>query len=217
MKINEIEKLVGISKKNVRFYEEQGLLRPARNRENGYREYTDDDIETLRQIKFLRKLNIPIEEIRTLQSGKATISDVMRRHLVTLERKQQNLNHSIEFCSKLKSQDVILTDLDATVLLEQMEAAERDGASFKNFSFADTKPYKYVGAIFITFIMVALMVFAGIFILWAAKSDPAGAPPLPFLILLLAVPFVVSLGVIYSLIQRIKEIKKGEMDDAKEF
>ena len=36
MKINEVEALVGITKKNIRFYEEQGLLSPRRNSENGY-------------------------------------------------------------------------------------------------------------------------------------------------------------------------------------
>ena len=39
MKINEVEALVGITKKNIRFYEEQGLLKPGRNSQNGYREY----------------------------------------------------------------------------------------------------------------------------------------------------------------------------------
>ena len=40
MKINQVEELVGITKKNIRFYEEQGLLNPDRNPENGYREYS---------------------------------------------------------------------------------------------------------------------------------------------------------------------------------
>ena len=38
MKISEVEERVGITKKNIRFYEAQGLLRPGRNHENGYRE-----------------------------------------------------------------------------------------------------------------------------------------------------------------------------------
>ena len=37
MKINEVEALVGITKKNIRFYEAQGLLSPRRNSQNGYR------------------------------------------------------------------------------------------------------------------------------------------------------------------------------------
>ena len=60
MKINEVEALVGITKKNIRFYEEKGLLTPRRNSENGYREYEARDVEQLRQIKLLRKLGVPL-------------------------------------------------------------------------------------------------------------------------------------------------------------
>ena len=58
MKINEVEAQVGITKKNIRFYEEQGLLSPRRNSENGYRDYGPEEVETLRQIKLLRKLGV---------------------------------------------------------------------------------------------------------------------------------------------------------------
>ena len=54
MRINKVEELVGITKKNIRFYEEQGLLSPARNLENGYRDYSEEDVETLHKIKLLR-------------------------------------------------------------------------------------------------------------------------------------------------------------------
>ena len=63
MKIQQVEELVGISKKNIRFYEEQGLLSPGRA-ENGYREYGREDVRRLQQIKLLRKLAVPIEDIR---------------------------------------------------------------------------------------------------------------------------------------------------------
>ena len=69
MKINQVEQLVGITKKNIRFYEEQGLLSPGRNRENGYRDYTEEDVKKLEQIKLLRKLGLPLEEIRMMQAG----------------------------------------------------------------------------------------------------------------------------------------------------
>ena len=38
LKINEVEALVGITRKNIRFYEAEGLLAPRRNSENGYRD-----------------------------------------------------------------------------------------------------------------------------------------------------------------------------------
>jgi len=49
VKINEVEAQVGITKKNIRFYEEQGLLSPKRNSENGYRDYGPAEVEVLRQ------------------------------------------------------------------------------------------------------------------------------------------------------------------------
>ena len=58
MKINEVEAAVGVTKKNIRFYEEKGLIAPRRNSENGYREYGPGEVEQLKQIKLLRKLGV---------------------------------------------------------------------------------------------------------------------------------------------------------------
>ena len=52
MKINEVEKIMGITKKNIRFYEKEGLLCPNRNKENGYREYSSYDILKLKKLNF---------------------------------------------------------------------------------------------------------------------------------------------------------------------
>ena len=64
MRINEVERLVGITKRNIRFYEKEGLLSPGRSSENGYRDYSEADVETLKQVKLFRKLDLPLEEIR---------------------------------------------------------------------------------------------------------------------------------------------------------
>lgn len=45
MKIKEVEKRTGITSHNIRFYEKEGLLNPSRNLSNGYREYTEADIQ----------------------------------------------------------------------------------------------------------------------------------------------------------------------------
>ena len=58
MKINEVEALVGITKKNIRFYEAEGLLSPRRNSQNGYRDYGTPEVDALRRIKLLRKLGV---------------------------------------------------------------------------------------------------------------------------------------------------------------
>ena len=91
MRINKVEELVGITKKNIRFYEEKGLLTPARNAENGYREYSEEDIVVLQKIKLFRQLSIPIEEILKLQQGYLTLEDCMRRHIIALDREEENV------------------------------------------------------------------------------------------------------------------------------
>ena len=132
MKINEVEARVGVTKKNIRFYEEKGLIAPRRNSENGYREYGTGEVEQLKQIKLLRKLGVPLEEIRRMQSGAHTVGDGMRRHLVTLERERQNLERSMELCRTLKDWEQRLDTLEADGLLERMEEMEREGTTFRD-------------------------------------------------------------------------------------
>jgi DNA-binding transcriptional MerR regulator len=60
MRIGELAREVGVSTDTVRFYERSGWLpRPSR-RDNAYREYGDADIEHLRLLTDLRRLDIPL-------------------------------------------------------------------------------------------------------------------------------------------------------------
>ena len=216
MKINEVEALVGITKKNIRFYEAEGLLTPRRNSENGYRDYGEVEVETLRRIKLLRKLGFPLEEVRQMQTGSRTVGDGMRRHLVTLEREQENLRSAAQLCAGLTDCAEKLDALDAQSLLEKMEEMEQSGTTFQNKQSQDIR-VRYVAPVVVTVLMVLLMLGLIWLFLWAFETDPAGAPPLPLLAVFVAVPAFVALGVIISLVQRIREIGRRELDDAKQF
>ena len=216
MKINEVESLVGITKKNIRFYEAEGLLAPRRNSENGYRDYGDEDVAALQRIKLMRKLGLPLEDIRQMLSGAHTVGDGMRRHLVTLERERQNLDAATELCGELADCQERLADLDADALLEKMTEMEQSGTTFQNKQSQDIR-VRYVAPVVVTVLMVVLMLGLIWLFLWAFETDPAGAPPLPLLSVFIAVPAVMALGVIVSLVQRIREIGRREIDDAKQF
>ena len=90
MKIYQVEELVGITKKNIRFYEEQKLLCPKRNPENDYREYSLADVRQLEKIKLLRKLSVPIEEIRLLENGKMSLTQSMNHQIERIEKEQES-------------------------------------------------------------------------------------------------------------------------------
>ena len=216
LKINEVEALVGITKKNIRFYEAEGLLAPRRNSDNGYRDYGEAEVETLRRIKLLRKLGVPLEDIRQMLSGAHTVGDGMRRHLVTLERERQNLDAAARLCGELADCQERLADLDAAALLEQMAEMEQSGTTFQNKQSQDIRA-RYVAPVSVTVLMVLLMLGLIWLFLWAFETDPAGAPPLPLLTVFIAVPAVMALGVIVSLVQRIREIGRREIDDARQF
>ncbi len=217
MKINEVENLIGMSKKNIRFYEEQGLISPGRNKDNGYRSYSEDDIRQLEQIMLLRKLDVPIEEIRVMQAGTATVADCMKRHLVSLQRKQSNLYHAIDFCNDLKDSEILLSDLDAHEFLKEMNKMENSGTSFNDVKKKDVKAATYIGAVIATIIIIAFSLGMLFLLLWAFNVAPEEAPPLWFVIGLCSFFLACIIGAIISLVQRFSEIKKGEVEAAKKY
>ena len=217
MKINEVEAQAGITKKNIRFYEEQGLLAPRRNSENGYREYGPLEVEQLRQIKLLRKLGVSLEEIRKMQAGRWTVGDGMRRHLVSLEREKKNLEQSIQLCRSLSDREERLEALDAAALLEQMDRMEREGTTFLDKQVEDTRRRLYLAPVVAAAITVGLMVGLMVLMIWGFTVDAEEAPPLPLAVLLVAIPGMVIPGVLLALLQRVREIEIGEAEDAKKY
>ena len=216
VKINEVEALVGITRKNIRFYEAEGLLAPRRNSENGYRDYGEAEVSVLLQIKLLRKLGVPLEEIRRMQSGAHTVGDGMRRHLVSLERDRDNLEQAIRLCAGLTDRQERLGDLDAGSILKEMEAMEQSGATFQNKQRQDVR-IRYVAPVAITVLMLLLMGGIAGLILWLTALSAEESPPAFMLAIIALVPLVISGGVVLALVQRIREIGRGEIDDAKNY
>ena len=211
-----MEARCGVSKKNIRFYEEQGLLSPRRDASNGYRDYGDEELAVLRRIKLLRKLGVPIEEIRRLFAGEHTVGDVMRRQLVTLEREQRNLEQAETLCRELTDFDRPAAELDAEAVLTRMEELERGGAVFLNGQKKDVR-VRFVAPIVIAVVFVALMAGIAALLIWAWAVSPENAPPLWILLLVVAVCAAVAVGVVLALVQRLREIVKGELDDAENY
>lgn len=66
MNISQASKITGLSLKALRFYEEQGIIRPVQRRENGYRVYDAQQVKQLKFIKRVRSLGFSLEEARKL-------------------------------------------------------------------------------------------------------------------------------------------------------
>ena len=211
MRINKVEELVGITKKNIRFYEEKGLLNPARNVENGYRDYSEDDVAVLQKIKLLRQLAIPIDEILKLQQGYLTLEDCMRRHMIALDREEENVRQKKSICKQLEVSGEQISNIDTEKYLTLMQEMEKEGVRFMNVNQTDKRRKAPIIA---TVVMVVLMIVVIALLLWAAKVDPI---PLPVLLLIIAMPMAVIVGVLLALKQRMKQIEGGEEDAARKY
>ena len=85
MNIAEVECKTGMARANIRFYEKEGLVSPARSA-NGYRDYTEQDVETLRKVRLLRRLRLSVPEIRAVKEGERALTETAERQLAVLEQ-----------------------------------------------------------------------------------------------------------------------------------
>ena len=132
MNIKEIEERSGLTRANIRYYEQEGLLAPAR-RENKYRDYSEEDLETLLRIALLRNLGFSLDEIRRLQSGELELAAAMRERSAALESEGQRLLAARNVCdaisrevtsySALRPEDY-LNGFEPDVAAKQRDVAE---------------------------------------------------------------------------------------------
>ena len=147
MKINEVEAVVGVTKKNIRFYEEEGLITPSREPGNGYRSYSQADVERLRRIKLLRKLDVPLAEIRQMLEGECTLAEGMTSQLERLNTRRTDLDEAVNFCTLLQREPVSLNELDVEQTLARLTAKEEQGVSFVNIEQTDRKAERVRGVL----------------------------------------------------------------------
>ena len=213
MKIKQVEELVGITKKNIRFYEDQGLLNVERA-ENGYREYHREDIVRLQEIKLFRKMDISIEEMRALFEKKKSLQICLEQHLKELEHRREGLMKMQEMCERLIAEHQSLDTLNAENCLEEIEQMEKEGARFMDVKKTDIRKKRKTGAIAGAVIMTVLMAISVVFVLWVNTEDPM---PVALLAILIAIPVVITGGTLAALAGRMKEIEGGEEDEASKY
>ena len=214
MKINQVEELVGITKKNIRFYEEQGLINPERNKDNGYREYSLKDVELLNKIKLLRRLDVPIEEIRKLEIGEISMADCLDRHISHFTHKQQEIDVMKELCKEIIEANVQFDDLKADSYLEDMKKLEKGGVRFMDVNKTDIKKSKR-GPIIAAGVSIIFFIAMIIVICWTALSDPE--TPMVFIAIVILLFIAMIVGTIVALKQRLKEIEGGEINEARKY
>ena len=123
MTIKEAEIRTGLARANIRYYEEQGFFTPARG-ENGYRDYSEENIETLLKVKLLRQLGFSLEEISAIQRGERPLEPALAEREAGLERESRELDQAARLCRDMRADGVDFYTLDARRYLDRLAREE---------------------------------------------------------------------------------------------
>ena len=85
MRIGQFSQVTGLSRDTVRFYEKQGLLKPARTGDGDYRAYTPADIDRCAMVRLGQQLGFSLQQIREL-------AEDWESNRLTPAKKRQELN-----------------------------------------------------------------------------------------------------------------------------
>lgn len=120
MTSKEMEARSGVPRANIRYYEAEGLLSPARAK-NGYRDYSEADLAALEKIKLLRRLGVGVEELRELRRGSRSLAEALDSRLAALAGERGTLERVEQVCGELRRSGQTFETLDPGPCLSALD------------------------------------------------------------------------------------------------
>lgn len=119
--VQKLSELSGISKRAIRYYDEIGILKPARINSSGYRIYGQKEVDRLQQILFYRELGVGLESIKNIVTSIDfdAVKALKKHHKKLLEKKQ-----------KL---DLLIANVEKTIALAEGRITMTDSEKFEGF------------------------------------------------------------------------------------
>ncbi|WP_413302650.1 MerR family transcriptional regulator [Bacillus sp. 1P10SD] len=94
--VQKLAQLAGVSTRTLRYYDEIGILKPARINSSGYRIYGQAEVDQLQQILFYRELDISLESIKEIITAPDFDGAIaLREHRKNLLERKEQLEHLI--------------------------------------------------------------------------------------------------------------------------
>lgn len=147
MNIQEVEGRTGLSRANIRFYEKEGLIAPERQ-ENGYRNYSQDDVEALLRIKLLRELGFSLQAVGQVQRGEADFQTLLAQRIRETEREELRQQSIRSVCTSMREAGAQYATLNAQTYLDQYYRGlsapppQRSGALAADVAPPDPHPWR---------------------------------------------------------------------------
>lgn len=119
--VQKLSKLAGVSTRTLRYYDEIGILKPARINSSGYRIYSQKEVDTLQQILFYRELGVNLENIKNiLLSPSFDSTSALKEHREKLLAKREQL-------------DLLIANVDKTIATTEGGLIMNDTEKFEGF------------------------------------------------------------------------------------
>lgn len=210
MFINEVENIVKLSKKAIRYYEQEGLINPKRNHNNDYRLYTKEDLNKLKIIKFLRELGVSISDLKKLNNHELSLQDCLRNQIETIELEEENYQKVKNMCLEIIESKDTYENIDITKYFQNINILNKEGFTMREIK--SNKKKKIFGAV------LSSLIFGILFLIPTTICFVTGYIQhyMFFYVfgLLCLIPFI---AIIINLIKRIQEIIGGEEDEASKY
>lgn len=214
MLINEVESVVGVSKKSIRYYESVGLFSPKRHQSNDYRDYSDEDVILLKKIKFLRELDVSINDLKRLKNEELSLKECMEDKIKKIEEYEKNYLEVKEMCKNIIDSNLEYQEFDPVDYSLKMNRLNKGGFVMENIRGDRAK--KISGAIVSSVIFVLIFIFLAGIITYFQVTE-VEKMPMALYVFVMGVFIVPMVSVIINLVTRIKEIKGGEEDEASKY
>lgn len=94
--VQKLGRLAGVSTRTLRYYDEIGILKPARINSSGYRIYGQEEVDLLQQILFYRELGVSLEDIKKIMTDPSFDGgEALKEHREKLLEKRAQLDRLI--------------------------------------------------------------------------------------------------------------------------
>lgn len=131
--VQKLSHMAGISTRTLRYYDEIGILKPARINSSGYRIYGETQVDTLQQILFYRELGVSLDSIKNIVTNPS------------FDKSQALVQHHEKLLRKKEQLEMLIANVEKTIAAAEGRISMSDKEKFEGFKqkMVDENESKY--------------------------------------------------------------------------
>ena len=195
MRIQDLEVKSGLDRATIRYYEKEGMITPVRH-ENGYRDYSQEDLQTLEKVKLLRQLGMSLDQIRQIQQGSGDLQAAIDAQMPKLTELRDHAQRALQVCQLMLDDHVTYDNLKADYYLEKLKtiAVQYPGVlkaqskEFREVIWREWHPARRYFARYTDYFLFVLTIFLVQALILKTGVDTLILSPFSFLTMLAFIP-----------------------------